>query len=150
MKTKLIIYDGLCHLCNSSVMFIIRNSDSCPYYFVSFQSEHGMRLCDICGIDNIDPDSFILISNGSVFIKSDAWVYILMNLNSFWGFLGAILKFIPRFIRDGFYDFIGKHRYKVFGKYDACKIDDELINKNMPDDIRINMFIDMIKNKKKQ
>ena len=116
-----VLFDGLCNLCNGSVNFIIKRDKLGKYKFASLQSEIGKDLSNKYNIDTSTVDSIILIKNNKVFIKSDAVLEILKDLPIGWRLLriGIIL---PKFMRDWLYDFIAKHRYQIFGKKDECPI----------------------------
>lgn len=128
MKSKIILFDGLCNLCNGSVNFILKRDKDKKYKFASLQSEIGKELCKQYDIDtNVlarsadGVDSIILIKNDKVFIKSAAVLEIIKDLPIGWRIfrIGIIL---PKVIRDWLYDIIAKHRYRIFGKKDECPI----------------------------
>lgn len=128
MKSKIILFDGLCNLCNGSVNFILKRDKDKKYKFASLQSEIGKELCKQYDIDtNVlarsadGVDSIILIKNDKVFIKSAAVLEIIKDLPIGWRVfrIGIIL---PKVIRDWLYDIIAKHRYRIFGKKDECPI----------------------------
>lgn len=123
-----ILFDGLCNLCNGSVNFILKRDKQGKFKFASLQSEIGKELCKQHDIDtNIlarsagGVDSIILIKNDNVFIKSNAVLEILKDMPIGWRLfrIGIIL---PTVIRDYLYDFVAKHRYRIFGKKDECSI----------------------------
>jgi len=118
---NIILFDGLCNLCNGSVNFILKRDKVGKFKFASLQSEIGIELTKKYNIDTNIVDSIILIKNDNVFIKSSAVLEILKDLPIGWRILliGIIL---PNFIRDWMYDLIVKHRYKIFGKKDECPI----------------------------
>lgn len=116
-----ILFDGLCNLCNGSVNFILKRDKVGKFKFASLQSEIGKELSNKYGIDTNIIDSIILIKNDKVFIKSAAVMEILKDLPIGWRVfrIGIIL---PTVIRDYLYDFVAKHRYRIFGKKDECSI----------------------------
>ena len=127
-NSNILLFDGLCNLCNGSVNFILKRDKIGKFKFASLQSEIGIELCEQHNIDiNVlarsagGVDSIILIKNDKVFIKSDAVLEILKDMSIGWRVfrIGIIL---PKVIRDWLYDFIAKHRYKIFGKKDECPI----------------------------
>ena len=117
----IVLFDGLCNLCNSSVNFIIKRDNLGKFKFASLQSEIGIELTNKYYIDTNVVDSIVLIKNDKVFIKSDAVLEILKDLLIGWRLfrIGIIL---PKFMRDWIYDIIAKHRYRIFGKKDECPI----------------------------
>lgn len=120
----ILLFDGLCNLCNGSVNFILKRDKQGKFKFASLQSEIGNMLCKQHNIDTNVIDSIVLIKNDKVFIKSAAVLEILKDLPIGWRVLriGIIL---PKFARDWMYDLIAKHRYRIFGKKDECPIPTE-------------------------
>ena len=120
-KYRILLFDGLCNLCNSSVNFILKRDKHAKFKFASLQSEIGKELCKQYNIDTNIVDSIILIKNDKVSIKSSAILEILKDMPIGWRLLliGIIL---PKFIRDWLYDVIAKYRYRIFGKKDECPI----------------------------
>lgn len=118
---NIILFDGLCNLCNGSVNFILKRDKVGKFKFASLQSEIGKELTNKFDIDTAIVDSIILIKNDKVFIKSAAVLEILKDLPIGWRVfrIGIIL---PTVIRDYLYDFVAKHRYQIFGKKDECSI----------------------------
>ncbi len=127
--TAIILFDGICNLCNSSISFIIKHDKKNYFRFASLQSEKGKELIKKYTIDSSKTDSLVLIENNYTYIKSTAALRITKHLNKlyplFYGFI-----FIPPFIRNFIYDIIARNRYKWFGKRDICIIPaDELKSK---------------------
>ena len=116
---NILLFDGLCNLCNGSVNFILKKDKLGKYKFVSLQSEIGIGLCKQHNIDTNIVDSIVLIKNDSVFTKSTAVLEILKDMPIGWRlfYIGIIL---PKFARDWLYDNIAKHRNRIFGKKDKC------------------------------
>ena len=127
-KIGIVLFDGVCNFCNSSVNFIIRHDKKERYKFAALQSDLGKMLSEKHGIDQSKIDSIILIDNGNVFVKSSAILRITKNLNYLYPLLFGFI-IIPKFIRDGVYDFIARNRYKWFGKKEACMIPSPEIKK---------------------
>lgn len=117
----IILFDGLCNLCNGSVNFILKRDKYKKYKFASLQTQVGNNLCKQHNIDTNEIDSIVLIKNDTVYIKSHAVLEILKDLPIGWRFfrIGIIL---PKGIRDWLYDVIAKNRYWIFGKKDKCPI----------------------------
>ena len=117
----IVLFDGLCNLCNGSVNFIIKRDKRAKFKFASLQSNIGSKLCKQHNIDTTIVDSIVLIKNDAVHIKSSAVLEILKDLPIRWRVfrIGIIL---PKIIRDWLYDVVAKHRYKIFGKKDECPI----------------------------
>jgi predicted DCC family thiol-disulfide oxidoreductase YuxK len=117
---NIILFDGVCNLCNHSVQFIIKRDPKGHFKFASLQSEIGQKLVEQYGIPK-GIESIIYIENNKVFIKSSAALRISKKLNGYWGFL-MILSILPSSFRDFFYDIIAKNRYKWFGKKESCML----------------------------
>jgi len=120
---KIILFDGVCNLCNNSVNFIISRDTKSIFLFVPLQSDFGKELTAKM---NIPPkiDSIILVSENKYYIKSDAVIEIIQELKWYWRMF-IIIKILPRKFRDLLYNFIANNRYKWFGKRDSCMIPDE-------------------------
>ncbi|MBB6444352.1 thiol-disulfide oxidoreductase DCC family protein [Bacillus benzoevorans] len=116
----IVLFDGDCHFCHSSVQFIIKRDSQELFYFASQQSEAGQELLKQYGVPE-DIDSLVLIENGKAYIKSTAALRICRHLCSGWNFL-YFFRCIPNPIRDAVYDFAAKNRYRWFSKKDSCPI----------------------------
>lgn len=123
----LVLFDGVCNLCNSSVNFIIRKDKKALFRFVPSQSEKGKHLIDK-HFRNFDLQTVVLIHNDTTYTKSDAFLKIMNKLGGFWKIF-SILWIIPRPVRDFFYDLIARNRYRIFGKKDRCMIPSPEIKK---------------------
>jgi predicted DCC family thiol-disulfide oxidoreductase YuxK len=120
MKRSIILFDGVCNFCESSVQFIIKRDPVGHFQFASLQSETGERLLKQLEVKN-HLESLVLIENRRYYKKSTAALKICKNLKGGWKLL-YIFRIIPTPIRDFFYDWIAKNRYKWFGKKDSCMI----------------------------
>lgn len=118
---KIILFDGICNLCNNSVQFIIKNDKNDLFRFAPLQSDIGRQIINERGIDTQDLDSVILIEPGiAYFHKSTAALEIAKDLKGY-SWLRHF-KFVPQGIRDSIYELIAKNRYKWFGKKESCMI----------------------------
>ena len=118
---RIVLFDGVCNFCNSSVQFIIKRDPAAHFLFTSLQSEKGMELIKQYAIPT-DIDGVVLIENGKVFTKSSAALHIAKKLDGLWH-LFFVFIVVPSKIRDIFYDYFAKNRYKWFGKKeDACML----------------------------
>ena len=110
----IVLFDGLCNLCSSTVRFVIRRDRNRRFRFASLQSDTARRLL-------VEPtlESIVLIVNGRCYRKSRAVLEILRRLDGPWPML-YIFALVPRSISDRIYNFIGSHRCQWFGKKDAC------------------------------
>lgn len=125
-KTILLI-DGYCNLCNSSVQFILRHERNNNIYFASLQSTIGKDILDFYKIDTRVTDSVILIDANKAYLKSTAILKVCKNLKGFYRLIYAFI-IIPKFIRDWIYDGVAKRRYKWFGKQTQCIIPTNQLN----------------------
>lgn len=119
---QLILFDGVCNLCNNTVQYIIKHDKKDMFMFAALQSDIGKQLFDKFNFDTSKIDSILLYSNDTdLFSKSTAALKIAKNLK-FPINLWSIFLVIPAFIRNSVYDYVAKNRYKWFGKRDNCMI----------------------------
>ena len=118
---SIILFDGVCNLCNGAVNFVIKRDPRNVFKFTPLQEKQGILLLKKHAIDAQKLDSIVLIEDGNVYIKSSAALRIARKMSNLWP-LFFVLLISPRFIRDGVYDFIAKNRYKWFGKKEQCMI----------------------------
>jgi predicted DCC family thiol-disulfide oxidoreductase YuxK len=119
---KIIIFDGVCNLCNSSINYVIDNDKNDIFRFVSLQSDLGIALQNYLGIEIDNIDSIILYNpNEAYYLRSTAALKIMKEFSGLWK-LSTIAFLLPRIFRDKIYDFIASNRYKWFGKEDNCRI----------------------------
>lgn len=116
----IILFDGVCNLCNHSVQFIIKRDRKGIFKFASLQSAVAQDVLKKMNAKNF-PDSIAYIEEGKLFTKSDAALRIARTLNGGWRFLYYFI-FIPRVIRNAVYGFIARNRYKWFGKKQSCMV----------------------------
>ncbi len=116
----IILFDGVCNLCNGTVAWIIRHDKKLVFKFAALQSAFAQAQLKSVGTST-QVDSIVLIQNGKVLYKSDAALTIAGQLSGLWPIL-KIGKILPRFVRDTVYDFIARHRYRVFGRTDQCQL----------------------------
>jgi predicted DCC family thiol-disulfide oxidoreductase YuxK len=117
----IILFDGVCNLCNSSVLFIIQRDPKSKFRFASLQSDFGKSQMLRFGLNNSELDSVLLIKEEILYQKSNAALEIARNLTGGWPLLYGF-KIIPAFLRDWIYNWIARNRYRWFGKKDACMI----------------------------
>lgn len=116
MKTpSIILFDGVCNLCNGSVQFVIERDKQQHFRFAALQSKIGQEHQQKVG----KVDSILLVENGKIYQKSTAALRIARHLDGFWGVF-YIFIIVPPFIRNAVYDYIARNRYKWFGKQDSC------------------------------
>ena len=117
---NIVLFDGVCNLCNRSVDFIIRHEKSHKLQFASLQSDVGKSIVNKSGLDEI-PDSVMLYVDGKLLIRSDAVLAINTYLKRPYAY-GLIFKYVPKILRDSVYNLIAKNRYRWFGKRETCRV----------------------------
>jgi len=119
---KLILFDGVCNLCNTSVLYVIKRDKKNIFMFAPLQSNIGQQIAEIYSIDSKEPDSILLYEHEKwVSNKSTAAIKIASKLGFPYNLL-MIFYIIPPFIRNWVYDYIAKNRYKWYGKKEQCMI----------------------------
>jgi predicted DCC family thiol-disulfide oxidoreductase YuxK len=116
---QLILFDGVCNLCNKAVQIVLKNDPEKHFQFASLQSETGRKILEQHHLQAENPESFLLVRDGKVYQRSTAALKVARNLKGGWQLLYPLIL-IPAFIRDPVYNFIARNRYKWFGKNDAC------------------------------
>ena len=120
-KHKIILFDGVCNLCNTSVNFVIKNDKKGVFRFAPIQTNFGESTLKKYHINTNDTDSIILIDEDIHYIKSTAALYIAKELSGAYPLLFCFM-IVPKFIRNWIYDLVAKNRYKWFGKKESCMI----------------------------
>jgi len=119
---KIILFDGVCNLCDASIQYIIKKDTKDAFRFVAIQSELGQKIIDYIKVDTKKTDSIILYIPGKAyFVKADAAFNIAKELGGLIS-LTSYLSFLPKILKDFGYDFVAKNRYKWYGKKDNCMI----------------------------
>jgi predicted DCC family thiol-disulfide oxidoreductase YuxK len=119
-EKPIILFDGVCNLCNGSVQFILKRDKEKKFLFASLQSTYGQNLLKQFNLPVDNFNSFILYQDGKIFTKSTGALMMFSQLKG-WKWT-KILKAVPKFIRDAVYNLVAKRRYKWFGKKDECMI----------------------------
>ena len=119
---KIILFDGVCNLCNSAVQFVIQHDGKDVFRFVALQSELGQQILKHIGVSPANIDSIVLYEPGvAYYYKSSAAIEIARSLGGFWHF-GTVFRIIPTGVRNLLYDYVAKNRYKWYGKKESCMI----------------------------
>lgn len=118
---SVILFDGVCNLCNGAVQFVIKRDAKNHFVFASLQSEEAKKILADHNFSTETMSSFFLVEGGKVYDRSTAALRVLLKLNWLWSF-AYILIVVPKFIRDAVYNFIAKNRYRWFGRKDECMI----------------------------
>ncbi len=122
---KIILFDGVCNLCNGSVIFILEREKSPIFKFASIQSEAGKELLEWYGLPSNYNQAVVLIDNGRVYLGSSAALKIVQQLKFPWSFLSYVGFIVPKFVRDWIYNQIAINRYQWLGKRDVCMVPTE-------------------------
>lgn len=117
----LMLFDGVCRFCSTSVRLVWRLDRRGVVRFTPVQSAYGRLLAERHGIDPDDPTTFVFFDQGRARLRSDGALAILARLEAPWRWL-AVLRVIPKGLRDGAYDWIAANRYRLFGRYEACMV----------------------------
>ena len=118
---SLILFDGVCNLCNKSAMFVIRRDPIGRFTFASLQSRTGQRILGELQIDRSEMTTMIYIDQDEYYVRSTAALCVLRDLGGVWGVLYAGI-IIPERVRDWAYRLIASRRYQWFGKSDVCRV----------------------------
>jgi len=129
-KYELVLFDGVCVLCNNWVKFVIKNDKRQKFKFANLQSSFAKNELKIKNIE-IDLSNlssiYVIKNNGEVLSKYKASTYVLKETNKLFLIIYMLNFILPKKLLNFFYDFIGLRRYKIFGKYDYCMLPDETI-----------------------
>lgn len=116
---SVLLFDGVCNLCNTSVKWVLLRDKKGAFKFAPIQSEAGQALLKSFGLENQPLESVILITDQQAYTKSDAAIKVASKLGGIW-MLALVFWLVPRPIRDVVYDWIAKNRYRWFGKQEQC------------------------------
>jgi predicted DCC family thiol-disulfide oxidoreductase YuxK len=125
-----LLYDGVCGLCNRLVRFVLRRDPGGRFRFASLQSGLAASILVRHGADRSDLDTMYLLLcdqrlGEKLVARSDAALAVLLQLGGVWRVLGTILRIFPKGLRDKGYGWIARNRYRIFGKYDSCPLVDQ-------------------------
>ena len=130
ISNPIILYDGVCGLCNRLIQFVLKRDRNDRFRFAALQSEFAGDVLHRHGVNPALLDTVYLLLNYSqpderLASRSDAGIQVLAELGGVWRALASIVKHLPRWIRDKIYNLIARNRYQLFGKYQTCQIPDE-------------------------
>jgi predicted DCC family thiol-disulfide oxidoreductase YuxK len=120
-KHPVILFDGVCNLCSSSVQYVIKHDPRKIFRFASLQSAFAQKILSAYHLPVSNYNSFILINNNDIYTRSTAALLVAKELKGFVKLLYVFI-IIPKFIRDAVYNIIAKNRYNWFGKKNECWI----------------------------
>ena len=121
LNESIILFDGVCNLCNRSVQFIIKRDRKKQFRFASLQGHAGQKILKQYGLPVDDLHSFVLLEENKVYTRSTAALRMLRKLGGGWQLFYPLI-IIPPFIRNTLYNFVAHNRYKWYGKRDACMV----------------------------
>lgn len=119
MENQVVLFDGVCNLCNASVQTLIKLDKKGVLKFASLQSDFGQKVLGDNNLDQQNFNTFLYYKNQKLYSKSTAAIYVFSELGI--ALQGVkILLLVPKFIRDGIYNYVSKNRYKWFGRKESC------------------------------
>lgn len=118
-RMNIILFDGVCNLCNSTVSFLIKRDKRVLFRFAALESETGKALLRKYGIAEEQESTLFYLRNDDCLKRSTAVIYILKDLGGIWKCVYPLI-YLPPQIRDIAYSFISRNRYRFFGKRDKC------------------------------
>jgi predicted DCC family thiol-disulfide oxidoreductase YuxK len=140
MPQPILLYDGVCGLCNRMVQFVLKRDRDGVFRFASLQSAVATRILARHGVNAADLDTVYVVANRDrgesdqhagqwddqiLLSRSDAVLFVLTQLGGIWGAAGRILRLAPRGVRDWAYRAVARTRYRIFGRYDSCPLPTE-------------------------
>jgi predicted DCC family thiol-disulfide oxidoreductase YuxK len=117
----IILFDGVCYLCNDIVNFLIRRDKKKHFRFATLQSDIGQYLLEKHHLPSTNLDTFVLIQDEQCYTQSSAALRVLWKLGGLWRLSYAFI-IIPPFLRNYIYQLVAKNRYRLFGKRDECMV----------------------------
>lgn len=115
----IILFDGVCNLCNGAVQFLLKRDKTKQFMFASLQSDAAKYILLQYNVKKLSMDSIVFIEDGKIYQKSTAVLRIIKYLNWPWTMI-SVASLLPLRFRDKMYDFIAMNRYTWFGKKDTC------------------------------
>lgn len=123
----MLLYDGVCGLCNRFVQFILRRDRNATFRFASLQSAFASGVLARHGLNPGDLNTVYVVVNLDyqgvnelILCRSDAVLFVLKQLGGFWYLAAFFLQFLPKFFRDFFYNTVARQRYRIFGRSETC------------------------------
>jgi predicted DCC family thiol-disulfide oxidoreductase YuxK len=118
---SLVLFDGVCNLCNGFVQFVIARDPAGQFQFAALQSEPARRVLSVHDAPRPLPDAIVLVEEGTVYTGSTAALRIARRLTGPWSLAAALLA-VPRPLRDWLYGVVARHRYRWFGTRGVCMV----------------------------
>jgi len=120
----ILLFDGVCNLCNGSIQFIIPRDPEGTLRFAPLQSEIGETVREAAGLSTDDLETVVLVDDGKAYLRSDAAIRLGERLGGGYRLL-SLGRLLPRPLRDWMYEFVADHRYDWFGRKDQCMVPDD-------------------------
>lgn len=120
-STPILLFDGVCNLCNASVQWVLLRDHKAVFKFAALQSETGQALLRRFGLSDKNFDTVVLVDGERIFTRSDAPLEIVRRLGGVWALLFAF-KIVPRPIRNAVYAWVARNRYRWFGRREECML----------------------------
>ena len=120
----ILLFDGVCNLCNGSIQFIIPRDPEGTLRFAPLQSEIGETVREAAGLSTDDLETVVLVDDGKAYLRSDAAIRVGEHLGGVYRLL-SLGRLLPRPLRDRIYEFVADHRYDWFGRKDQCMVPDD-------------------------
>jgi len=117
----IILFDGVCNFCNGTVNFVIKRDKSARLKFSTLQSEIGQNLIKANNFQDPDLRSFVFIEKRELYTRSTAALKVCKYMDGLWPLMYGFI-IVPKFIRDGIYNWIANNRYRWFGKKEVCMV----------------------------
>jgi len=117
-----LLYDGVCGLCNCLVRFVLKRDRRAYFRFASLQSDYAARILKSHGLDSRDLNTLYVVQEDieRLVVRSDAVILMLYELGGLWRAVSVALHIFPKPLRDWGYNVVARHRYRTFGKYETC------------------------------
>lgn len=116
---SIILFDGVCNLCNASVQWVLKHDHKNLFHFAALQSEYGALVLKRFGLEPGALDTVVLADETRVFTQSDAAIEVARRLGGFWALI-VVFKVVPRPIRNAVYRWVSSNRYRWFGRQEKC------------------------------
>ena len=120
LNGAIVFFDGVCGLCNTSVDFLIKTDRTQSLRYSPLQGE-AIKAYNLSLNEN-ELDTLYIWTGEKMLTKSEGWLWLMSGLGGFWFLLTLPCRILPYKLMDLVYDFIARHRYKIFGKREACRI----------------------------
>ena len=121
LNGRIIVFDGIRHVCSGGVRFLARHRIEPPFELIPMQSAEGKALLDQHGIDTEDPSTFLVLDRGLVLTQSDASIHVMAAIGGL-SRLVIVARVIPRAWRDWLYRLLARNRYRWFGRRATCYV----------------------------